>query len=512
MEYYRENVTNVLKELGTSEKGLSNEEAKLRLQKYGSNIIKETKKISPIKIFLNQFNSPVVWILMVAIAISAFLKEVVDSVVIGIILILNAVVGFIQEYRAEKAIEALKKMVSLKAIVIRDGKEMEIDAADLVPGDIIVLNTGEKIPADARLIKITELQTQEAVLTGESLPVKKETIVYTKEMGVADRKNMVYSGTMITNGKGVAVVTATGMSTEIGKIAHMIQTTEQEMTPLQKQLKDLGKWLGIVTVVICAIVFFSGVIKGEPLLDFFLVAVSLAVAAIPEGLPAVVTISLAIGVKRMVKRNALIRTLPSVETLGCTTVICTDKTGTLTHNEMTVKKILVDDEVIEVSGSGYEPKGTFSDHTKTLPLLLKIGALNNDAKLEEKDGRWVVIGDPTEGALIVSAAKGGLEKSLLENKHKRIEEIPFTSERKRMATVHLFEGKKVVFVKGAPDVLLSLCNYIEINGKIRKITKEDKIKILKINEHFASEALRVLGFAYKNLEKNEKKEDYEKNL
>ncbi|MFC1752403.1 calcium-translocating P-type ATPase, SERCA-type [Thermoproteota archaeon] len=525
MDFYKKTVKDIFKDLETGLKGLSDSDAKARLDKYGPNTIEEKHKISPWKIFLEQFNSPIVWILIGAVIISVivgyreFLKEggslikhMIDGIVIFVILILNAVIGFIQEYNAEKAIEALKKMASLKAIVIRDGKEQHIDAINLVPGDIVVLETGEKIPADARLIEIANLQTQEAPLTGESLPVTKVLDVFDKEKVVGDRKNMVFSGTVITDGRGKAVVTGTGMSTQIGKIAHMIQTTTVELTPLQKQLKNLGKWLGILTLIVCFAVFLAGLIKGKPILEFLIVAISLAVAAIPEGLPAVVTIALAIGVKKMVRKNALIRKLPSVETLGSTTVICTDKTGTLTHNEMTVKKIFVDEEVIDVSGSGYEPKGTFSAHTKSLALLLRIGTLNNDSQLEEKDGKHSVIGDPTEGALVVSAAKAGLDKTLLENKHKRIDEIGFNSERKRMTTVHKINGKDYAFVKGAPDMMLSLCRQIEVNGKIRKITPKDKKKVLEKNDLFASEALRVLGFAYKPLKKGDKKKNYEKDL
>jgi len=517
MEYYKLPVKDVLKNLGTGEEGLSNNEAMQRLQKYGYNEIQETYKISPLKIFLSQFSSPIVWILIAAVLISLSIGEKVDAIVIAIILILNAIIGFIQEYKAEEAIEALKKMASLKAIVIRDGKQVEIDARNLVPGDLIILQTGEKIPADARLIEIASLQTQEAALTGESMPVKKELAVYKKDLTLGDRKNMIFSGTVITNGRGKAIVTDTAMNTQLGKIAHLIQTTETEMTPLQKQLKHLGKWLGILVLMISAAVFAVGIMKAgvydkKTVLDFLIVAVSLAVAAIPEGLPAVVTISLALGIKRMVKKNVLIRKLPSVETLGSTTVICTDKTGTLTHNEMTVKKIYVDDTAIDVSGSGYEPKGYFSKHTKTLPLLLKIGALNNDSKLEGNDHNWKVMGDPTEGSLVVSAAKLGLEKALLENKNKRVDEIQFDSSRKRMTTIHDFHGRRFSYVKGAPDLLLKLCTHIEIDGKVRKIKKEDIAKTAKMTEYFADNALRVLGFAYKELNKGDKEKDYEKNL
>ncbi|MBW2999195.1 calcium-transporting P-type ATPase, PMR1-type [Candidatus Woesearchaeota archaeon] len=508
---YYQPLKEVLDELNTSEKGLSSSEAKRRLEKYGPNILEEKEKISPLKIFLSQFSSAIVWILIAAIVISLFIGEAVDATVIGIILVLNSIMGFIQEYKAERAIEALKKMVSLKAFVLRDGKEIEIDAEKLVPGDIIILETGEKIPADSRLIEIANLQTQEAALTGESMPVKKILSILKKGISIGDRKNMVFSGTIITNGRGKAVVAKTGMDTEIGRIAHLIQTAEAIKTPLQKKLAVLAKWLGIITIVIAAIVFLSGVLKGEPILEFLLVAVSLAVAAIPEGLPAVVTISLALGVKRMIKRNALVRKLPSVETLGCTTVICTDKTGTLTHNEMTVKKIFVDSQVVDVGGSGYEPIGHFSKHTKNMDLLLKIGVLCNDSKLT-KEKTWQVIGDPTEGALVVSAAKFGMSREKLEKENPRIGEIPFDSKNKRMTTINEVKGKRVAYVKGAPDVLLDLCQNIVINSQVKKLTPAMKKKILEKNEEFADSELRVLGFAYKELKHEKREEQIEKDL
>lgn len=517
MDYYKLPAKDVLRELGADEKGLSTAEARSRLERHGYNEIEEKDKISPLSIFLSQFSSPLVWILVAAVIASIFIGEKTDAIVIGIVIVLNAAIGFAQEYKAERAIEALKRIASLKAVVIREGFEREIDAREVVPGDIIVLSTGEKIPADARLIEAINLQTQEGALTGESLPVAKDTAAIKANAELADRKNMVFSGTIITNGRGRAIVTETGMKTEVGKIAHMIQTTKTDMTPLQKQLRHMVRWLSVIVIGICILVFAVGVLKAgsydnKTLVDFFMVAISLAVAAVPEGMPAVVTLSLALGIKRMVRRNTLIRKLPSVETLGCTTVICTDKTGTLTHNEMTVKKIYVDDTVVEASGSGYETKGYFSQHTKTLPMLLRIGALNNDAKLEEKEGRWQVIGDPTEGALLVSAAKLGLDYELLSNKFKRIDEIQFDSARKRMATVHEFHGKRFCFVKGAPDVMINLCTHIEENGRIRRMTRNDIDKAMKINNYFAENALRVLGFAYKELGRNDKKDSYEKNL
>ncbi|HJO02142.1 MAG: calcium-transporting P-type ATPase, PMR1-type [Candidatus Woesearchaeota archaeon] len=490
----------VFRELKTSKQGLTEKEADIRLKKYGYNEIKQTKKISPIKIFLEQFHNILIYILIAAVIISVFLGEKEDAIVIGVIVIANAIIGFRIEYKAEKSIEALKKLASLKAKVMRDGKEKEIDAKLLVPGDIIILETGEKIPADSRLLELINLQTQEAALTGESLPVKKELKVLPEKTSLADRINMIFSGTIITNGKGKAIVTSTGMQSQIGKIAKMIDEADEEPTPLQKKLAVLGRRLGIATLMIVFIVFITGVLKGEPLLEFFILAVALAVAGIPEGLPIVVTIGLSIGVQRMIKRNALVRKLPSVETLGSTTVICTDKTGTLTKNEMTVKKIYANGKIIDVSGSGYEKKGEFLHdnkkiNMKEISLLLNIGALNNDAAFD----KTTVIGDPTEAALIVSAEKSGINKESLQKKYPRKDEILFTSERKIMTTMHRINGENLAYVKGAPEIILKLSNSIYENGKVKKLTEKRKKEILEINKKFANSALRVLGFAYKTV-------------
>jgi Ca2+-transporting ATPase len=512
------NIEKIFKELNTGKEGLTEKEAEARLKKYGYNEITQGKKISPIKIFLNQFNNVVIYILIFALAVSIFLGETIDAIVIGAIVVANAILGFIQEYKAEKSIEALKKLASLKSTVIRDGKEKDIDAKLLVPGDIIKLETGDKVPADCRIFELVNLQTQEATLTGESTPVKKELSILAEKTPLADRLNMAFSGTIITNGKGKAIVTATGMKTEIGKIATLIEEVKPESTPLQKKLNTLGKKIGLAVVIISIIVFLAQLFKDPVILghltsfefleflkgsrELFLTAIALAVAAIPEGLPAVVTIGLAIGIKKMVKRNALNRKLPSVETLGSTTVICTDKTGTLTKNEMTVKKIYTNGKIIDVTGSGYETKGQFlfnnkKINTKEIELLLKIGVLNNDASFDNKN----VIGDPTEVALIVSAAKAGagINKDALQKKYPRKSEIPFTSERKIMTTLHNINGENVAYVKGAPEVVLKLCNSIYENGRIKKLTEKRKKEILEINTNFANNALRILGFAYKTV-------------
>jgi len=510
--YYQKSEKEVFEELQTSEKGLSQAEAETRLAKYGPNTIVEADKIHPLQIFARQFKSPLVWILIAAMIISFVVKEYTDFYVILAIVILNAILGFFQEYKAEEAIAALKKLISLKAIVIRSGMQKEIPASQLVPGDIIILHTGEKIAADARIIEAINLQTQEASLTGESMPVKKLTTTFKKILAVADRANMVFSSTIVTKGRGKAVVVGTGTSTEIGRIAKLIKEAKPEPTPLQKKLSHLSKFLGIAVIAIALIVFGIGVLYGNAAFTMFLAAIALAVAAIPEGLPAVVTVSLAMGVKKMARHNALVRKLPSVETLGACTVICSDKTGTLTHNEMTVKRIYANDEIIEITGSGYSPEGRFTKSPHRFKELLIAGALNNDAKLKKENASWKIIGDPTEAALLVSAKKAGLNPDQLQQKCKRLGEIEFTSERKIMTTVNKLGQKSTAYTKGAPEVVLSLCNRALIDGRVVRISKTQKEKILEINEKFAKGALRVLGFAYKELDGKIATKDVEKEM
>jgi len=523
-QFHTKEADSVILELKTSrDTGLTSDEAENRLHQYGLNTIREEKKISAFKIILDQFKSPLIWILIAATIISLFLKEFIDAGVIGAIVILNAILGFVQEYKAEKAIEALKKMASPKAKVIRDSQEKEIESRYLVPGDIIILETGDKIPADARLIELHSLETQEATLTGESTPVIKKQETLKKDTPIADRHNMVYFGTIVTKGRARAVVTGTGMKTEFGKIARLIQEAEPEPTPLQKQLKNLGKWLGVAVIIVAVIVFAAGLLREaltnsislSSLQSLFLVAIALAVAAIPEGLPAVVTVSLALGVQRMVRRNALVRKLPSVETLGSVNVICSDKTGTLTRNEMTVRKIWVSNNLYEVTGSGYSPDGAFTldnqmvKPSEELKKLLLIGALNNDSKIVEENGKRKVIGDPTEGCLIVSAEKAGIHKKDIDKEYPRLDEIAFSSKRKRMTTINDIYGKKIALTKGAPDVILELCDRILVNGKVERLSRTKIKEILNINETLASQALRVLGFAYKDVKNTE---DAEKNM
>ncbi len=486
--FYNHTTDETLSLLKTKPTGLSTHQAEQRLHTHGFNEIKTEHGPHPIKILLEQFKSPLIWILIGALIISAVLGETIDAIIIGIIIILNAILGFTQEFRAEKAIEALQKLASPQSKVIRNGKEQKIQSRYLVPGDIIVIETGDKVPADARILEAINLETQEASLTGESQPIIKTTNKLAAKTVLADRTNMIYSSTIISKGRGKAVVVGTGMKSQVGRIAKLIKESEEKQTPLQKKLGNLGKYLTYIVLAVAVVTFLAGVLTGKPTATMFLTAVALAVAAIPEGLPAVITISLAIGVQRMIKKNALIRKLPSVETLGSVNVICTDKTGTLTHNQMTVKKIFMNNKVFSVTGSGYNAAGKFQYNNKDadpkeIALLLKCGLLCNDAKFDKNN----VIGDPTEAALIISAKKGGITKQ-----EARKDEIPFSSERKRMTTIH----NKVSFTKGAPDVILNYCDRIIIDGKVQRLDRNLKKKILQQNEAFAKDALSVLGFAY----------------
>jgi len=513
-EYYSLSVEETLKSLETSKEGLSAEEASERLKRYGFNEIEDREKTTPLKIFVRQFTSFIIFILLAAIVVSLLIGEQLDALVIAVIVVINGILGFIQEYKAEKAIEALRKLTALKARVIRDGVETELDSRELVPGDIILLETGDKVPADARLSELIRLDVDESSLTGESIPVKKELDIMESDAGIIGQRNMVFMATIVSGGHAKAVVVNTGMSTEIGKIAEMVQEVGEKLTPLQVKLRKFGKWLGFVTLGICGFVFLVGVLReyltegvvdSEFLNMMFLTAVSLAVAAIPEGLPAIVTISLALGVQRMVKRNALIRQLPAVETLGCTDVICSDKTGTLTKNEMTVREIYVNNQLINVSGEGYTPEGKFTDNnnqvvdTENIEALLRVGVLCNDARWSRNGAGWRIFGDPTEGALIVSAAKAGLDKEELEKRYPRVDEIAFDSERKCMTTVHEINGEKVAYIKGAPDVVLNKCMRIHLKGKLVELNGKDRARILQVNDTLAENARRVLGFAYKPL-------------
>ena len=523
-EWYRLKVDEVMKVLKTGRGGLSEGEAKRRLREVGPNKLEERRKASALKILFRQFKDVFVLMLLVAIVISiiiAFMKheapvleDYADALTIGVIVTLNAVVGFVQEYRSERAMEALRKFMTSNARVLRDGKERIIPAEDVVPGDIILLESGDRVPADGRLMEAIDLRTDEAVLTGESTPVEKQTGILNAGTPIGDRRNMVFMGTHVIYGRGKAVVTATGMKTEFGKIAEMMQAVEEEKTPLKLRLERFAKRLGVLVTVVCTVILLLEGVRGKPWVESFMTGVALAVAAVPEGLPAIVTAALALGARDLAKRKAIIRRLSSAETLGSTTVICSDKTGTLTKGEMTVRRIYCNGKLIEITGSGYEPKGEFilgsdpidpKDHD-TLLLLLRIVALCNNSHVENDCGRWRVTGDPTEGALVVAAYKAGLKQEDLERMYQRMAEIPFSSERKRMTTVHVIPRDRLyAYVKGAPEVVLSLCFMIYEDGKEKRLTGEMKKKILDINESFAKDALRVLGIAYRRLPKPSKR-------
>jgi Ca2+-transporting ATPase len=495
----------VLKQLETSADGLSRAEAARRLEHYGPNTLKEEKKISPWEIFFGQFKNFLIILLIAATVISLFLGETLDAIVIFAIVIASALLGFYQEFRAEKAMEALKAMSSPTATVIRGGEEVEIPSADVVPGDIMLLTAGDRMPADGRLIEAVNTRIDEASLTGESTAVSKNAhAVHPEDTSIGDRKNMVFAATIMTYGRARGVVTGTGMETEFGRIAKMLQEVEEEPSPLAVKMDYIGKRLGIACLIISALVMGLGIFRGNPILEMFIWAVSLAIAAVPEALAAVVTGALAIGVQRAAKRNAIVRRLPAVETLGCTTVICSDKTGTLTKNEMTIRQLFTGGRLIEVSGVGFEPSGDFTADSQamdpsgdpTLKRLLMSGMLCNDANLVQTDGAWRIKGDPTEGAFVVAAAKAKLDIADSRKCWPRIGEIPFESERKRMSTVHQPpEGEPFACVKGAPELILERCTRWERNGQSEPLTEEIRRQILDANDRMAKSALRVLGLA-----------------
>ncbi|MFH1256009.1 MAG: cation-translocating P-type ATPase [Candidatus Diapherotrites archaeon] len=485
--------------LGSSEKGLGETEAVARLEKFGANELEKGKKFSAVKLFFGQFSNFLVLILLAAALISFFFGDALDASAIFAIVILNAALGFVQEFKAEKAMEALRKMTALKANVLRGGIAREIDATLLVPGDLVLLGAGDKVPADLRLIESVELRLDEAVLTGESLPVEKNSRV-TKQGNAAlsEQNNMAFANTIVSFGRGKGVVVETGMRTEFGKIAEKLGEIKEEHTPLQKKLDGLAKKLGLIVLAVSAAVFIVGALEGSQLFEMFMIAVSLGVAAIPEGLPAVITITLALGIQRMVKHNAIVRKMPVVEALGSTTIICSDKTGTLTLNEMAVEKVFAGGELFEVSGKGYKPFGEFflggkkinPLEKKDFALLLEAGASCNDASVS--DGGKIV-GDPTEAALVVAAKKAGL--ALLK---KRVDEIPFSSERKMMTTLHeAGNGKIIAFVKGAPEKILEESAFVQVNGKVARLIEGEREKFLAKAEDFASDAYRVLAIAMK---------------
>lgn len=503
-EWHALKVEDTYKRLGTPDGGLTQETARQRLAEYGPNELQASRRVSPWAILLEQFKNILIIILLIATALAAFLDHGVDAIAIAVIVLFAVGLGFVQEYRAERAIEALRQMAAPTAAVLRGGEEEEVAAREVVPGDLVILRAGDKIPADARLIEAINLQVEEAALTGESVPVEKHIQpIEGGKLAVGDRKNMVYGGTAVTYGRGRALITGTGMNTEFGKIAKLLQDVESGKTPLQENLDKVGHALARAALIIVTIIVGFGLYRGQPFIEMLIFGIALAVAVVPEALPAVVTISLALGVQRMVKRNALVRRLPAVETLGSTTVICSDKTGTLTKDEMTARKVFVASEVLDISGAGYEPHGQFTLHgtvvepSEALKQLLRGATLASDAHIvhNESEKRWHVKGDPTEGALVVAAAKAGLRKPELDQAFPRSNEIPFTSETKRMTTLHQMDGRGVAYSKGAPEVVVASCTrHLTANGEV-ELDLATRERILEIARQMASEALRVLAVA-----------------
>jgi Ca2+-transporting ATPase len=495
--------------LSSSPIGLTSAEASKRLLETGPNEIQAAKRISAWEILLEQFKNVLILILLGATVISLILGHGIESIVIAVIVLFAVFLGFIQEYRAERAIEALRQMAAPTAAVFRDGVEVKIPARDLVPGDVILLHTGDRIPADARLLEAVNLQVEEAALTGESVPVEKHTqLLAGDDLSVGDRKNMVYAGTAATYGRGKALVVATAMQTEFGKIAQLLQTVETGKTPLQQNLDKVGTVLARAAFVVVALIVAQGLVRGQPFVEMLIFGIALAVAVVPEALPAVVTISLAIGVQKMVKRNALIRRLPAVETLGSTSVICSDKTGTLTKDEMTVRQLYTGEQLFNVSGAGYVPVGEFSMNggtpvtpTPALIQMLTAAVLASDTRLVSSeigsDKRWDIKGDPTEGALVVAAAKAELHKDTLDASHPRIFEIPFSSETKRMTTLHQATDGLTAYAKGAPEVILSGCDWRLTDEGVQLLDDGVRRQVHSVAQEMAEKALRVLAIASK---------------
>lgn len=506
MKYHNLSATEAFARLGSTNAGLSEEKANDLIASFGFNEITETKKDPAWKKLLGQFANLLIAILIIAATISALMGDMVEAISIVVIVLLAGILGFIQEYQAQKAIESLKKMAAHKALVLRNGIEHIIEARLLVPGDVVVLKTGDTIPADARLIEAANLTLEEAALTGESQGVVKNAeITFPENCTVGDCLNMVYAGTSVSNGRGKALICATGSHTEFGKIAAMLQKEPDKKTPLQHNLDALGSRIGIFALVIAVAMSAAGIFKGYELVKMFIWGVALAVAVIPEALPAVVTISLALGVRRMVKRRALVRKLPAVETLGAVNIICSDKTGTLTEDQMTVRKLYIDGTIVSVTGAGYEPAGelksngaTFDTGNAVFAQLVHIGSLCNDSHLVKKD-KWIITGDPTEGALVVLAAKAGLNSDELRDRIMRIAEDPFTSDKKRMTTYHSIHNETFAYSKGAGEVMLGCSTHILTSQGVTELTDERRADLQQTIRQFAEDSLRVIGFAYKKI-------------
>ncbi|MGM7720316.1 calcium-translocating P-type ATPase, SERCA-type [Metabacillus sp. Hm71] len=497
-----------------SDLGLTSKEVQKREQKFGYNELKEADRPSAIIVFLSQFKDFMVLVLLAATLISGLLGEYIDAIAIIAIVIVNGVLGFFQERKAERSLEALKELSAPQVMALRDGEWMRILSKELVPGDVVKFTSGDRIGADMRLIEAKSLEVEESALTGESLPVQKSTQpIAGKEVGIGDLTNMVFMGTLVTRGSGVGIVVGTGMNTAMGQIADLLQNAETMETPLQRRLEQLGKILIVVALFLTVLVVGIGVLQGHDLYNMFLAGVSLAVAAIPEGLPAIVTVALSLGVQRMIKQKSIVRKLPAVETLGCASVICSDKTGTMTQNKMTVTHVWSGERQWNVSGTGYHPHGEFLYHdravdvakTKTLQQILTFGALCNSASIIEKEGDYRLDGDPTEGALLVAAMKAGLYKEILMRNFEVIEEFPFDSARKMMSVIIKDKaGKRFVVTKGAPDVLLGLSKDILWNEKQERLNRDYEAKVKTAIEALASQALRTIAIAFKPLQAADK--------
>ncbi|MFZ2455574.1 MAG: cation-translocating P-type ATPase [Candidatus Altiarchaeia archaeon] len=509
--YYSISADETLRCLGSSPGGLDEADAEKRLEEYGYNVLAKGEKGTSLMLLLDQFKNPLIVLLIFAGALSLLMNEAVEAAAIFGIILLNVILGFVQEYRAEKAIEALEKISAPMARVIRGGREKRIPAREVVPGDILLLEAGDIVSADSRIVELSFLQIDEASLTGESVPSKKVTELYPLGTVVADQENMAFRGTVVTYGKGKSVVTSTGMNTEFGKIAASLQSTQEVQTPLQAKFLQLTKQLGVVAIVLNILVLVTGILHGIPIASMLLLALTLTVSTIPNSLPVIVTISLSLGARRLAKKNMLIRKLPAAESLGAVTVICSDKTGTITKNQMTITDVFYDNREIRVSGTGYEPLGDFHAGSERfdpndLELLLRIGFLCNNSKLDKKDGKYEIIGDPTEGSLVVLAKKAGIEDDYFRGNFHILVELPFDSDRKIMSVVYRNEinKKTEAYVKGAPDLLLKACDRIFEDGKPRKLTEKDREKIVWMNEYYAGKALRVLALAYREVPPHEK--------
>lgn len=499
----------VLKRLESSRDGLSADEAKQRLEKTGLNSLEVEEGISPLRLLARQVHNPLIYLLAGAAVLSLLVGHRVDAAVIAGVIVLNSLLGFFQEWRAEGALNALRQMAALHARVLRVGNPADIEADKVVPGDVLVLETGDRVAADARLLSGDNLRLDESALTGESQPAAKEPGQVDEGTPMADRKNMVWMSTSVTGGRGRAVVVETGMQTQMGRIAGEVRATGRESTPLQKRMHKLGIVLGVAGITLAAGVFGLGMLRGHELVGMLMFSVAVAVSAIPEGLPAVISVTLALGVKRMAQRNAIIRRMSAVETLGSTTVICSDKTGTLTKNQMTVRMLWAGGETFEVSGEGYRPEGELQrtggekigELPESLERLLSIGMLSNNANLKEEGGQWLVEGNPSEGALLVVAIKAGFEIGRMRKDGDRLAEIPFSSDTKYMATLH--PGKNgdgsVAYVKGAPERIMEFCSHVLKDGRPMELNEKLRNEIAGINEEFASNALRVMAGAYREM-------------